>query len=187
MSFLLNGWRHACHRSLRVSTFAAVVMLVSVEPANAQALSFFKNFFVSGNYVAAGIDFGSQSGGGGVITGEVHFGSGNENAVPPNADLLGAILYWQTITTTTQNPLPANGVKFRGIDISARAKLVGTQSLSSTYAPCWSSARWGWRAVPDADIPSRCAPGSANSHRSRDRSAHGKADHQRRRPVGPWF
>ena len=68
MSFLLNERRHARHRSLRALTFAAAVVLVTVEPSNAQALSFFKNFFVSGNYAAEGIDFGSQSGGGGVIT-----------------------------------------------------------------------------------------------------------------------
>ena len=59
----------------RALTFAAAAVLVSVAPANAQALSFFKNFFVSGNYVAAGIDFGSQTGMGDVVTSEIHFGS----------------------------------------------------------------------------------------------------------------
>ena|SRR5688500_2290674 len=76
MSFLPSERRHARHKSLPALTFAAAAVLVSVARANAQALSFFKNFFVSGNYVAAGIDLGSQSGGRGVVTAEVHFGSG---------------------------------------------------------------------------------------------------------------
>ena len=68
MSFLLSERRQARHRSLRALTFATAAVLVSVVPANAQSLSFFKNFFVSGNYVAAGIDFGSQTGMGDVLT-----------------------------------------------------------------------------------------------------------------------
>ena len=76
MSFLLSERRHIRHRSLRALTFAAAAVLVSVAPANAEALSFFKNFFVSGNYVVAGLDFGSQTGMGDVVTGDIHFGSG---------------------------------------------------------------------------------------------------------------
>jgi hypothetical protein len=117
---------------------AAVCLLWIPAEAQAQALNFFKNYFVTGNYVTGGIDFGSQSGGGGVVTAEIHFGSSYENEVPANADIVAAILYWQTISTTG-TVSPAAGATFRGEDISGRAKEVKSVALQSTFAPCWTS------------------------------------------------
>ncbi|MET0212727.1 MAG: hypothetical protein ABW292_06980, partial [Vicinamibacterales bacterium] len=103
-------------------------------------LNYFKNFFVTGNYVVASVDFGSQSGGGGFLEAEINFDQ-PEEMVPPNADVVGAILYWQTIVDASQ--LPETGVEFRGEDISEIAKQVASTPLNSTFSPCWSGGGQG--------------------------------------------
>src|SRR5262245_35489472 len=98
-------------------------------------LNYFKNFFVTGNYVTASADFGSQSGGNGFVTSQIHFDEPDE-LVPPDADVVGAFLYWQTIVGST--PLPTTGLMFRGEDISDLAKEVASVPLDPNFSPCWS-------------------------------------------------
>ena len=119
-------------------------------PADTAGLTYFKNFFVTGNYITASVDFGSQSGGNGLVTGTISFGS---NAMPVDADVVGAFLYWQTIvgqeTLVGQPPPLPQGVypTFRGFKLSFPdnpdgpsdiAKLVIEKDLASTFSPCWS-------------------------------------------------
>src|SRR4030095_8505470 len=80
-----NALRNVVHRMVsRTRKFvfilgALLLMLAPQGPVYTQqqpppdALSFFKNFFVSGGYVAGGIDFGSQSGNACVVAGGRHF------------------------------------------------------------------------------------------------------------------
>ena len=46
-------------------------------------LNYFKNFFVTGNYATASVDFGSQSGGNGLVTGTITTGQ----MIPNDADV----------------------------------------------------------------------------------------------------
>ena len=54
-------------------------------------LKYFKNFFVTGDFARASVDFGSQSHGGGFVTGEIHFNA-NSETVPADAEIVGAFL-----------------------------------------------------------------------------------------------
>ena len=54
--------------------------------------------------------------------------------VPPNADILAAFLYWETITT---NIAQVDGAKFRGQDVSVVK--TAKQVLTSELSQCWTS------------------------------------------------
>jgi len=96
-------------------------------------LHFFKNYFVTGGSVTGNVDFGSQSGGGGFVTGVIPI-----SGVPQDADIVGAFLYWETIAAGTQSST-VTGASFHGFDISSVTKQIGSRLLSANYAPCWSS------------------------------------------------
>src|SRR5688500_1574878 len=118
---------HSPRRSVRApgAIFAALLLLLSSQNGQTQGnppgLNYFKNFFVTGNYVAASVDFGSVSGGAGFIQADINFDD-PEELVPSNADVVGAFLYWQTIVDAS--PMPLSGLEFRGEDISDIAKEV---------------------------------------------------------------
>ena len=118
-------------------------------PGDTPGLNYFKNYFVTGNYAIASVDFGSQSGGNGLVTATIATGQ----LIPDDADVVGALLYWQTIvgqetpagvpislppgvhptfrSYPLQNPDDPNGP----VDL---AKLVKEESLTATFSPCWS-------------------------------------------------
>src|SRR3954468_23457995 len=56
------------------------------------ALSFFKNYFITGDYVVAGVGLRGQ-GVNGVATGSIQV-----SGVPAGADIAAAFLYWQVVT-----------------------------------------------------------------------------------------
>src|SRR5215472_15404414 len=87
------------------------VVFVSLFAANANAanaLNYFKNYFLTGDYVVGGV--GLQGKGtpdpvtAGIVggsntsyaTGTIHF-----NAVPAGADVMGAFLYWQAMESSS--------------------------------------------------------------------------------------
>ena len=96
------------------------------------ALQFFKNYFVTGGSVSGFVDLAPQSGSNQLVSGVIPM-----SGVPVGADLVAAFLYWETITTATA--VAPVGAEFHGYDISSIAKQVATQTLTATYAPCWSS------------------------------------------------
>ena len=113
-------------------TFGFLVLLTQPGAGQqASGLSFFKNYFVTGDYTVAGVGL-RGTGVNGIATGEIHFTGAN--AVPPNADVLAAFLYWETVITPN-SVTGTSGAKFRGNDISAVAKELNP----SGTAPCWSS------------------------------------------------
>src|SRR5262245_58651169 len=74
-------------------------LMLLTQPGSGQqtnALNFFKNYFVTGDYVIAGIGL-RGTGVNGVATVEIHFNG--DNVVPPDADILAAFLYWETVVT----------------------------------------------------------------------------------------
>ena len=75
-------------------------------------LKFFKNYFVTGDYVVAGVGL-RGSGLGGVATGNI-----NVQGVPVGAEIVSAQLYWQVVSDT--GPLGGMvGVTFKGYPLEA--------------------------------------------------------------------
>ena len=114
-------------------------------PADTPGLNYFKNFFVTGSFATASVDFGSQSGGGGFVTGTITVDQPDE-LIPNDADVVAAFLYWQTIITTGQ-ALPTAGLEFttsvETFDISDLANEVASRPLDATFSPCWTGGGGG--------------------------------------------
>jgi hypothetical protein len=88
-------------------------------------LSFFKNYFVTGDYAVAGVGLRGTGDASGLATGYI-----NMTGVPNGAIVISAFLYWETIEST---PLPSSGDGFfQGYPILGKS--VGTGS-----SPCWSA------------------------------------------------
>jgi Big-like domain-containing protein len=122
---------------------AAVVLLVAqmvghAAPVPAQSeLHYSKGFLLTGNFAVGGVDLTETANPivAGFSTGTIQMG----NVVPPNADIVAAYLYWETITFTS-DPSQAAGVKFRGMDIDINSLTVqDTPKPLGSGAPCWSS------------------------------------------------
>ncbi len=101
-------------------------------PARAQsatdALPFANGFLVTGNYVVAGVDLPKDGG-----PGTIHLGN---DAVPADADIIAAYLYWETITRSAD---PITGATFAGQPIQT-AKVSTLTSLPGPGASCWGAA-----------------------------------------------
>lgn len=119
----------------------SVCLLLAQLPGTAQtsppdALPFFKNYFITGDYRAGSIDLSNPAGG--FVEGDIHFNDALTNTVPANADIVAAFLYWEMITLETQAPSLA-GARFRDQDISTIAKQLGpARRLTKETSPCWT-------------------------------------------------
>ncbi|MGZ6162759.1 MAG: hypothetical protein ACXWLS_05485, partial [Myxococcaceae bacterium] len=133
---------------------AAALLLAAAlvaTPARAQeALGYFKNYFVTGDYVAAGVGL-QRKGVNGFATGNIAI---DPSQIPAGAEIVAAYLYWQTISSSDAPDASAlRGAKFKGNDISQIAVLLNRAGT----APCWgeggatgeargSRATWSYRA-----------------------------------------
>src|SRR5262245_33243091 len=103
----------------------------------ADALKFFKNYFVTGDYAVAGVglrgngvlDTQTQA-----ITGTTvdHYATGTiqMGGVPANADILAAFLYWEEIAGASTDPAVLAVGTFRGF------KIVGKQIAPGATSAC---------------------------------------------------
>src|SRR5712691_8128487 len=124
-------------RALSAVVFSlGFVSLFAQSGQAADALQFFKNYFVTGDYVVGGVgirgtgvlDTATQKITGSTnsfyATGTIHM-SGVPgyvaNGVPQHADIVAAYLYWETIATSGADPAVLAKGTFRGLPI------VGTQ------------------------------------------------------------
>src|SRR5262245_19661928 len=124
--------RTACTQG-RFASATLVLLCLGIVLVNSQrvrtadpqdALRFFRNYFITGDYVVGGVGLRTIDGtaddedgvADGFATRSIHFSG--ENAVPPNANILAAFLYWQTVVTTNQGSA-TDGAQFRGHDITA--------------------------------------------------------------------
>jgi len=132
----------------------ALFSLTAQYGQGADALTLFKNYFVTGDYVVGGVGLRGQ----GVpnaatqaITGGVssvssyasgvipmsgipgYFSSIGGTPVPQNADIVAAYLYWQTIANPTMSVDMLSRGTFRGL------KVVGTQVAPAGTMSCWGS------------------------------------------------
>jgi hypothetical protein len=114
---------------------AALIALHGSGPVSAQSGSFhfFKNYFVTGDYVVGGV--GLRGSGGAPQTIVV-------NGVPASADVLGMFLYWQTVVSTSALASASDGATFEGQEIGGISDAEGTNvKLVNTggTSPCWSA------------------------------------------------
>jgi hypothetical protein len=132
----------------------AGVLLCVVLPSHAAGadggLGYFKNYFVTGDYLAVGVGL-QHTGVNGFANGTLTVAPGQ---IPAGAEVVAAYLYWQTISSSgTPDPSVLQGAKFKGNDISK----VAVQLTQAGTAPCWSSggatgasngskATWSFRA-----------------------------------------
>ena len=116
-------------RTLRHAFLLVLGTLLAARPLQAQeTLTFFKNYFVTGDYTVGGVAL-RGTGVSGIAKGNIPIAG-----VPATADILAALLYWQTVTTANTG-VNLSGAKFRGESIGGLAKVVNP----SGSAPCWSS------------------------------------------------
>ncbi len=83
-----------CRKPVCLSALS-LLLLAAQLPGQAQssppdALPFFKNYFVTGDYSVGSIDLTNPAGG--FATGDIHFNDAIGNTVPANADILAAFL-----------------------------------------------------------------------------------------------
>src|SRR5258708_22945157 len=93
----------ACFHRLRVVTFCfALFGLCAPLVRASDALSYTRNYFVTGDYKVAGVGL-RGTGVNGFATGTITM-----SGVPAGADIVAAFLYWETVETTP-SPSIANG------------------------------------------------------------------------------
>src|SRR6266436_9198539 len=90
--------------------FLLGLLLLVLQPgghaqAGSDALKFFQNFFVTGDYVVAGVGLRGQGGQNGSPAG-LATGTINVSGVPSDADVVAAFLYWQVVSSSA---LPDSG------------------------------------------------------------------------------
>ena len=101
--------------------------------AQSGSFHFFKNYFVAGDYVVSGVGLRGSGGAPRSIV---------VNGVPPNADVLGMFLYWQTVVSTSTLASASTGATFEGNAIGGITDAEGTNvKLVNTggSSPCWSA------------------------------------------------
>jgi hypothetical protein len=147
----------------------AGVLLCTLFPIHAAradgGLGYFKNYFVTGDYLAVGVGM-QHTGVNGFANGTLTVAPGQ---IPAGAEVVAAYLYWQTISSSgAPDPSVLQGAKFKGNDISKTAVLL----TKAGTAPCWSSggatggsngskATWSYRADVLPFFP-RVRPASPN-------------------------
>ena len=103
-------------------------------PAHAiTQLQFFKNFFITGDYVVGGVGLQGKS------TGTIHM-----TGVPAGADLVGAFLYWEALENTAM-PSSSAG-RFRDYAIA------GLEIAPSNAPSCISGGSNPYLRVYRADV-----------------------------------
>ncbi len=101
-------------RQTAIAALAGLSLFLSA-PASAQtdALKFFKNYFVTGDYQVAGVGL-SGTGVNGFATGSISF-----NNVPADAEIVAAQLYFQVVTKASFGSISGvTGATFNGLPLS---------------------------------------------------------------------
>ena len=126
-------------RSLLMVAFVMLIAQTSGKAAPGDALSYAKGFSGTIDYVVGTVDLTPQAN----PIDQYGFSTGTLSiaGVPHDADIVGAYLYWETITLDA-DPAQAAGVKFRDHEILLNdvvAVKKSSQALQGSSASCWSS------------------------------------------------
>ena len=126
-----------------LALFCVMVPLLMTEPkAQTQApdaLKFFKNFFLTGDYVVAGVGLrglgGLNGSPAGLATGNISL-----NGLPADGDVVAAFLYWQVVSKDTLGPNSGSvGATFNGYPLSTADGPSSKVLFRDGTSPCWSS------------------------------------------------
>ncbi len=123
-----------CRKS--VAAIALGFVLLSARPGQAQgdALNFFKNYFITGDYQVGGVGL-SSTGVNGIATGTIYMSD-----VPTDAEILAAFLYWQVVSTESDGPESGIvGATFNGFPLSTPEGPLAKVLDPGGTSPCWSS------------------------------------------------
>lgn len=130
MSTIRLEERASATRGWMVAVLALSVQLFAQSGEAAEGIRFFKNYFVTGDYVVGHVDLLPQQAVAGRVSGVIPM-----SGVPANADILAAFLYWETITDGMPSSISA---KFRDDEIGSFAVKVGESPVNPSTAPCWA-------------------------------------------------
>jgi len=132
MSWIKLEERASATRTLLIALVAFSVLLLAQTGEAADGIKFFKNYFVTGDYVVGHVDLLPQQAVGNPprISGIIPM-----SGVPANADILAAFLYWETITNGEP---PSISAKFRDTEIGNFSVIVGQSPVNPSTAPCWA-------------------------------------------------
>ena len=126
-------------RAVLVAITGAILLQLHQGPAVISALApdgltFFKNYFLTGDYVVGGVGLRGK-GVYGLATGSITI-----DQVPAGADIVAAFLYWQVVSKSTLGPDSGSaGATFRDIPLSTPAGPFAKVLGQAGTAPCWSS------------------------------------------------
>jgi hypothetical protein len=88
-------WIGVAAAALAVVCALATALTAPAVLAQGQPLSFYKNYFVTGDYAVSGVGLRGTGDGSGFATGTIPLPTANP--VPAGADIVAAFLYWQTV------------------------------------------------------------------------------------------
>ena len=101
------------------------------------ALSFFKNYFLTGDYVVGGVGLrglGGLSGTPGIARGVIQIAG-----VPAEGEVVAAFLYWQVVSKDTLGPQSGTtGARFNGVPLGTANGPLAKNLVSDGVSPCWS-------------------------------------------------
>ena len=134
MAARLGG--RVCARRGRVSGAIVSLLTLAFAAATAQAqtpdaLPFSKGFLLSGGYAVGSVDLNPKSAAGGFVNGTIPM-----SGIPADAEIVGAYVYWEMITTDVAQ---IDGAKFRGLPITVVK--ASPLALTPANAPCWCGLR----------------------------------------------
>lgn len=123
--------------ALTVQQLQARVKAQTVPPPS--DLEYFKNFFVTGDYVVTGVGL-KGLGVNGLASGTLVLPAAANGGVPAGADLVAAFLYWNAVTKSdTVGDTGSIGATFNGHPLGGAEFGPFAKPLGAGTAPCWSS------------------------------------------------
>jgi hypothetical protein len=138
-SFQACSRRYRRTLSLLCVTAAFLVMQPTAQTQAPDALKFFKNFFLTGDYAVAGVGLRGLGGQNGSPAGLAR-GTIALTGVPTDADVVAAFLYWQVVSTDTLGPISGSlAATFNGFPLSTADGPSSKVLISDGTSPCWSS------------------------------------------------
>ena len=116
---------------------AVVFVLLATKAGQGRApaapLNFFKNYFVSGDYLVRGVGLKGAAAANGFATGKIAIP--DNSVVAAGAQPVAAYLYWSTVVAQANLNGGLTGAEFDGHPIADIAKIL----VPSGTSPCWSS------------------------------------------------
>jgi hypothetical protein len=112
--------------------------------APATPLSFFKNYFVTGDYRVYGVPIKGSPASGGFTTKDITIPLGS---VPAGAEPVAAYLYWSAVVAEQSPESGSAGAQFDGNELADLTKVLNPIGAS----PCWSSGGAGGGGGGDAN------------------------------------